>query len=169
MKKFCIRCGQEHDGVDIVCEQCKATEEKNLSPDVQQANESNMSNKSSLSTGTIIAIIVVILAICFGYIVDGGNSKSKIKDLTSSPYLTTGVTLVNYHVDSSYVKGTITANVGKGSSLAIEIAFFDKNKSILDTYYDYSPPLDEGQSWSFSVLAPVDSAYYKIKRIVPIY
>lgn len=153
--KTCIKCGKEHDGIEDVCEACKGT------------SLTNAANKGKLSTGSILSILASAAAILFLF--SGQLFKKPIKDLTKDPYVTPGFSLDDYKADSSYIKGTVSAETWKDTNMAIEIYFYDKNKSILETKYDYSPSLNPGDSWAFSVVIPRDSAYYKITRVASTY
>ena len=164
MKKVCTNCGREHEGMDDVCEQCKAIISTNPEQDTQKSGGQKKQNKGTFSLGSIVATIVIFLVVFYG--IDGGFSKAMAKDLTSNPYIAYGFALGNYRVKSSCVKGTVTANEGIDVQIGVEITFYNKKKSVIDTRYDYCQSfLQQGESWEFSVAIPNDSAYYKITKV----
>lgn len=165
---FCTKCGKQHNGNDIVCDECKSRELPSAQQSVQNTSTTGAKANGNSLVYIVVAVIAVPMIIKF-LPFSSKSSSNSIKDITSSPYVSTGFTLDSYRAESYAIKGTVSANSWKDTKLAVEISFYDKNKSIIDTRYDYSPPLNPGDSWAFSVYIPSDSAYYKITRVAYTY
>lgn len=168
MLKYCVKCGKQHDGNDIVCNECKSKESSLLQQPVQNTGATGANPNKNAIVYIIAAVIVAPMVFKF-LPFSSKSSSNSIKDITSSPYVSAGFTLDSYRAESSAIKGTVSASTWKDTKLAVEISFYDKNKSIIDTRYDYSPPLNPGDSWAFTVYIPNDSAYYKITRVAYTY
>lgn len=168
MPKYCVKCGKQHNSTDIVCDECKSKEQ----PSAQQPVQNTNTTGAKANGNSLVYIVAAVIAVpmIFKFLPFSSKSSSNsIKDITSSPYVSAGFTLDNYRAESTAIKGTVSTSTWKDTKLAVEISFYDKNKSIIDTRYDYSPPLNPGDSWAFSVYIPSDSAYYKITRVAYTY
>ena len=134
-------------------------------PNTQQ----NGKNRSGIAVGIIAA--AAILWTFRGNLSSGGRavSKAKVTDLTSSPYVTPDCTLDSWQISDigagqHAVTGTVTMQ-GITNGHAVEIKFYNSEKSLLDTKYDFSPVMQKGERWQFEVYMPSDSAYYEITRV----